>query len=619
LIATINASGNTTSDDGFQTIIDVVPDMRFHLLSWIYSIQHAISVSAYASSPHASPSSLTAYTQIMMIGLLYFNDSAMRPNMTPAAAKIFNSSTLSMFFDTLLDLPVPAFAVNEFEALRPYFDDVATNLCFVPNLGASTFLHDFGRHFPATTFITLHNLMANLPANTTPASLSYQFFTSTIASVTFDNGTSHVNVTPTMMFGRYAHDMTPTQLINNWINTRVDRIVTALAIRPAFTAPTIGPLPVSQISFADNAAYSPYEYLIGLRPENLSSMLQLVRSLGSFTKEVFPTSQPLRNYTQVGSAEAARHLIFDYPIPTWNTASDPPAETLFAPNKTFHDHLSFGRHIRFAYTPEDPTTAPNGSNPFYHSNAYPKPDDIKNPATQLHNVQLNEASSPPAHASDPVSYVQFGDSSQYQSRSFTEPPCLIFDHTCNDTAHLASVITAGKIIEEFDLTGSTIPFPRPDVPLHTVNGTLIAGAIPMDRVRNSITDRSPRPFVAPSAYHVYSQPQGFHRGPLGPLTVGIARHGTVAFADDDTDAFIRALPGVVPHRHARYPAYSLNYFGLTLGTDTSDLPTVNLWSSYRYQDLKPGSQTWYMIPSLRPLFGLRVRHHGSIHPSLRIP
>lgn len=618
LITTINASGNVTSDDGPQTIIDVVPDMRFHLLSWIYSIQHAIPASAYAASPHASPASLLAYTMIMMIGQLYFCDAYLRPSMTLAASKIYNDSVLSMFFNLLLDMPVPTFAINEFEALRPYFDDMATNLCFIPSLGGSTFLHDFGRHFPAATFISLHNLMANLPANTSPAALSHSFYTTPVASVTFDNGATHVTVTPSMMFGLYMSGMTNDRLTSNWLNQRINRIVTALAIRPAFTAPTIGPLPVDQVSFANDQDYSPYEFLTGLSTHNVNPMIQLVRSVGSFVSSVFPSSRPLRDFTQLGSIETARHLVFDYPVPTWTTAADTPSADLFTAPIAYNDHNTYAAHIRFAVALGNPTTTPVSGNAYYNSRFYPAPDDFAE-LPNVYNVQLNEEDDPSSNARDPIKYVTNVSSTRPNARSLADPNCLIFDPSSSGTAHLAAVIIAGKIIEEYDLSGATTPFPRPDVPLHTINGTLISGAVPIRNVRPAIVNRTFWTFIDPGTPSLASLPQGFHRGTLGPLRIPVSRKGIVCFANSSGATDERTFPGAEFDTDSRYPDLSVNFFGYHLGRRNVSIPSIHLWSSYRFQDMKPGSHAWYMLPSLLPIYGLRVRHHGSIHPSLRIP
>jgi len=189
----------------------------------------------------------------MMIALLYFADSVQRPAMSQASARIFNNNQFAAFFDLLLDLPVPIFATHEFDSLRAFLDPLALNLMFTPSLALSEFLLDFGRHFPAAIFYQLHNLQASLPANASPSLVLRRFYRLTVAQVTFDNGATQVNVNPAMFFGLFHPDAAnPNRIYRNWLNIFVNRIVTSQAIRPVFTAPTIGPLPVSPVAFANN-------------------------------------------------------------------------------------------------------------------------------------------------------------------------------------------------------------------------------------------------------------------------------------------------------------------------------------------------------------------------------
>lgn len=622
IVTTINASGNVSSDDGAPTTIDVTPDMRYHLISWIFSIQHGITSSDYSASPFASPASLLGYTIVMMVSLLYFGDSIQRHTMSAPARQIFDSNFLAQFFDMLLDLPVPAFATHEFESLRVFLDPLALNLMFVPDLALSEFLIDFGRHFPAAIFFRLHNLQASLPANVSPNMLLRRFYQLNVAQVTFDNGATNVNVTPSMFFGLHHPDPANANVLyRNWLNIMVNRIVTSQAIRPVFTAPTIGPLPIHPVAFANNAAYNPYLFLTGLNLENAPAMLSAVRSIGSFITKIFPTSKPLRAYTQLGSESITRHLIFDYPVPTWTSNGTQVPDAAF-PNDNelvYSTHSAFARLINFATSPADPVTAPDGANNFFNARRFVPRDPPTAHNAVSHNI---EEDVPPANTEDPISWVLNRTDDAPYRRDLSQPACLIFDPFTGTSTHLAPVLTSGIIIEEGSLSSVSLPVQRPSSLLFSTNAQHINGAIPFSRINDAV--------VSPHDYHFRSVaspqwpnlPQGFTFGPFGSLRIPILRRGIVQtdVTTGQTRATYRHFPGVELARHSRFIGAALNFFGITLGTQGNNgFPSIKLWSSYRYESQVPGNNTRYMIPSLRPIFGSRSRTHGSQHPATRIP
>nr|BBU59849.1 capsid protein [Rosellinia necatrix partitivirus 20] len=609
----INTTLNLTSDDGAQTIIDVIPDMRFMLISWIYSIQHEMPANIYASMPHASPASLLAFTMLQMVALLYFNDSVLRPSMSAAAMTVFNNNVFSSFFAELLTLPVPAFAAPEFAALQAYFDDLASNICFIPSLATTTFLHDYGRHFPASIFLALHNIMAQLPANTTPASLSTTFYNFVVTNVTFNNGTAQVNVTPGMYFG-LTRTNNATTAYTNWLAARVDRIVTALAIRPAFTAPTIGPIPVQVTTFTSNDDYNPYLYLSGLNNDNVLSLLQFARSLGQFVNTNVANSRPLSLYTREGSLEATRHLSFRIAGPTWSSNSGTLTEAAFSANTQRTTHRTYLTDINFAGAPRSPATAPDGTNNFFNVEslrmADPRPD---------HRIAA-ELRSGNATAADPITYQRNITSTDSAGLDLCNPPCIVFDPTVATTTHLFAVITSGKIIETGNVTSASVLVAQPDLPLHVTNASVLAGMIPFTKVKNSITDGTPFVFQTLPLYGHDSLPQGFTAGHPGRLRIPLARTGIVHAVRSLANNITRFFPGAQQLVGTNYVSHALNYFGYRTNQvpDATAIPDEMFcfWSSYRWTS---PTGTRFMIPTLRPIFGLRARNHISQHPSARIP
>jgi hypothetical protein len=622
IIDAINASGNVTLDDGAQVIIEGQPDMRFPVSSFIYSIQASITATAYQANPHASPASLLAYTIIMYTGLLFFNEYTQRPSFTTVAATIQNDIIYSSFFNALLDLPVPPFADMEFNSARTFFHPLATNLVICPNLCAASFLHDFGRLIPAATFIRLHNLMSNLPANTTPAALAHAFYTSTVALVEFTAGTN-VNITPAMLFGASHGNYT----YNNWFRNRIDRIVTALAIRPVFTGPTIGPLPVSPLPNANNNNFNAYLWLTGLDHDNYDTLLQFVRSLGSFTKSIFPSAKPLRDYAQTGTSSSAGHLIFIAPVPTWSTSATtftaPSGSTAGTPDflstaTNVRSHTSFARDTTFLVAPRDPTTQPTAANEYWTAHRLRAPD----PAVNFgYAPEVTESAAPAAGTLDPLHWLVSGNpanANEHTPHQMTTPNCLIFLPSDITPGSLASPITSGFVIENYDISATILPNARPDMTLHATNATLVLGSIEISNIYTALNTNVRLHVQHVPAFDHTTVPQGYLRGPHDWIRFALARNGIIRTISATAGHLANHFLGMLPVNNVRRPHQAINAFLRPLGSHHGiDVHHAHLWSSYRFRERQGNTIVISMIPSLRPIFGAQARHAQSQHPTLR--
>lgn len=612
IIAQINASGNVSSDDGALTIIHVVPDHRFMLISWIYSIQHAIPASAYAASPHASPASLLGYCLMMFSGLMLFNDLCLAPSPSAAAQTIFNDSVYNMFFNVLLDMPVPQFAENEFLGNQYFNDALAQNLVFCPDYSGMRFLYDFGRFFPSAMFFRLHNMMARLPANTAPANLLRSFYRDICSQVNFGTAAApnNIDVTPNMFLGSVLNGVR----YGNWLNRRVEQLVNGLAIRPVFTAPTVAALPLHMTARATNDNFNGYLFMSGLSHDNIDSLLQIARSIGNFVKETFPGSLPLRNYTQAGSCESVRHLIFKAAIPTWSTegtrvTDDAAGLALFDPAANLASHNEYATQINYLIA-RPPVPAPDGANASRINEVLRAPAA---PDANTFGFQVIEVAAPPANTADPVNWLV-----NSAARSFATPRCIIFDPLESNPSGLARVIISGHIIEGNDTSAVLIPLADPEISLHVTNATFILGSFPASSLVNALTVNSPTYVEDPILYDWTTIPQMIIRGFTTALRIPWLRQGRIELIDPAQPATFNVFPGADYARHARRAHDAINVYGYQLG-NTNRVPneTLTYWSSYRYYDQV--RRVWTVIPSLRPIYGTRARHFGSNHPALRIP
>jgi hypothetical protein len=537
------------------------------------------------------------------------------------AQRIMNDSLASHVFDLCLDLLVPSFALYEFESLRPHFDPLADNFCYFSSLAGTTFFNDFGYHFPATIWIHLHNLMATLSARCSYDELAPRFLTTTVTEAVAATG--NVALTPAHYFAATITATTnPTsRRAPNWFNRIIDDFLAPNTIRVINAQATISRLPVDNPATADIVNYNAYTYLTGYTQDNAQEMLRLLRALNDFTKHTYPQSKPLRNYITTGTDEIARHLSFDSVLPTWHTQTAPSLADIYTPNGPNNlfgpsppagssmTSTQFASAIQYLVPRPQPSTDPATTPPSIVTVSGVLPDPNPTNGVLLELTEENPPTLP-----DVNTYVR-----QFNSIRHTLPPCLIFDPVSSATSHLASVLTAGKIIVTNDVSGIAITIPSVLTPLNTVNAHFIQGAIPRSHTRNNLTGT---PFIVRRRnWETQHRPaQAYFRSLLDRIVIPTFRIGTilpVASTHRPTQV-TQLFPGTVATRHVNNALDGINVFSNPLGAPWSNFPenTVPVWSSYRYYDRE--SKQWYILPTLRHIYGVRSRYFGSLHPALRI-
>jgi hypothetical protein len=606
---------NTVTDSGSSVTLDVIADNRDPHVSWIYSISHSIENSAYARSPVASPASLMAYTSLMYTALMFYIDGYLRPVPSQHASAILNNQDMLLVFQALLDLAVPSFAAPSFEAMMPHFDELAENLMYFGSYASASLAHDYGRIIPLTMYTTLHNLLAVLPTNTSYPILAFSYYTSVIAELTVN--ATNVNITPAHLSAALFSDGTDTRRYHNWFERSLDSLITANAIRVVNATAT-----VSRLFFHRPAQYTtaqgefnPYLFAIGYNFDNREAILQLAASLNEFTHSILPSSRPLRAFTQFGTQEIVRHLSFDSVLPTWHTLAVPDntqsptdaQKNLFNGVTAPRTPTQFATAISFLVArpaPAATTTPPSvpvirGEQP-----AAPNDQDV------MIQLVTRTAADPPA-LSDLVRL--------FNAERHTNARALIFDPATSARSHLAAVMISGKKIETNDISLVGMPTPHAAQPLGPQNSQHVLGAIPIVKTVNS-GSQSPTVVRRRNWTLTPRTVQLFAQGAAQFLSIPNFRPGLVTPVTAVTPPGTHVqpfLPGVTLFNQITNARDGINVFTATLGA----VPAVpdeyyRIWSSYRYYDRE--SRIWYVLPTLRHIYGSRARLSGTQHLSLRL-
>jgi hypothetical protein len=543
---------------------------------------------------------------------MLMQDAFLRPTPSIAAQAILNDHLLRHIFELTLDLSVPVFAYADFEALMPHFDDLADNLSYFSSFAGSSLLHDFGRLIPCTNFIRLHNLLAELPTNTSYRQLAENFYATVTCIVTIQG--NNVNITPGHYFGTTLTNAVPNhRRYRNWLNMQIDQLITANAIRVVNAMATVTRLPLDTPALVNAANYNPYTYLIGYDGNNAQSLLNMLRSMNDFVKMLYPSARPLRSFTQIGTNEIVRHLTLESVLPTWHTLGTPDhativANNLFAPGTSPRTPAQFATEI--AYLVATNIAVPAAPVPFDAAIGHAATPPV---ATDFRLEIVTATAAPPGHNTD---LIRLFDATKH-----VQPQFMIFDPSSSSRAHLAAVITSGKLIETHDLSMIGIPLPSPARPLGLQNSQYVLGAIMMRYIRDSTTNTR---FIARRRHfhQVQRLAQLFVRSLANAVIVPIFQAGPVTPVTAHAGQGVLGLPSVLPgttlSSHLDHALNGINVFSSPIGSTDSTVPDQfhPLWSSYRFYDQE--SQSWYMLPTLRHIYGTRARYSGTLHPSLRI-
>jgi hypothetical protein len=212
--------------------------------------------------------------------------------------------------------------------------------------------------------------------------------------------------------------------------------------------------------------------------------------------------------------------------------------------------------------------------------------------------------------------------SRSDKRSGPTPHAIIFDPSSNTTAHLAAVITSGKIIETADIDSVLTCIEDPGSSLFAQNGILFGGCIPQSQIQEAWTDLQTVLRLRLGVDN-NDHPTGFVTGFSHLAQLPLYRQGIIQGTQDaDTPTVEQLFPNFHIQHHNRFAQFGSNIHFSSYGGNVKYLPSgrIRVWSSFRVERIQSNGQRWFChVPSLRPTFGYYARLFSTLHPSQRIP
>lgn len=640
LLTLFQANSAARSDSSNEWTIDVFPNTTEILIYvMLMSLQHA-RLTEHREHAKSSVATICLYHMTIVYGFFLLNDLHVRP--TPSAhARAWSQTAWKHEFATfLLSLPVPEFLVPVLAQLHACETERTKNVFFVPS--AAGFNHDlfFGRFFPLNLFAEIHDCTATLPGNSPRMTVFNDLFSRVLYTIT---NPAFSCLIPDL-FGITIDQTTNTTA--NYVNTKLYQVFSAVfnpvLFRDFQRRSTLAALSFRPPIFATNNMNA-YDVLFAASSSNLRELKVTLQAVSSILNGHIITKVSLGQFIASASGTSVlKHGYSTYALPTWSHNENATKSTLFSritllQNQSESDRatdISFLQRPAAQFTnvtavtdviyaandaPDTPVNLPQGHRltRFWPWSLRVRRSDNTIPVFPAHNT---------------------GDLILFDDSIHTAPRVLVLDTDATQTvsAHLATL--SGKIIESFELDGSTIELPDVRKSLGMQNCLFADSAIPYSQV---LPAAEFHPRAAASLYSPLSRAAANSK-PRLPAASLLHDRTKIMLPRVREQIHDPALPDTIPGMTRVDNVIFLRYIQSFLGFRTLDGSSNNpaldripgspdrrlyLWSPYSYtpyesddEPLPDLSQTRnYFITNLRTIFGTDFNLIEVKHPFEALP
>nr|QLC36794.1 capsid protein [Sarcosphaera coronaria partitivirus] len=633
-LALFESNSAAKSDSANEWIIDLFPSQ---IIIFTYLLTLASQYSALIDhKDHAKSSTPIVAMYLMTLYHAFFllNDLHVRPTPSAHARSWSETSWKYEFAQFLLTLPVPTSMETIFAQLYATQTDRTNNIFLIPS--ATGFQHDihYGRFIPLSFFTHIHDCIATMPGNSTRLAIMNDLlprvlyklrptagtaFDSVLADILGVTATGNANATGHYCASKFYQKFTSVfnPVLFRDFHRRSSLATIDLAV-PSFR--TLYP----------NA----YDVLFSATSMNLPELKTVLQSMSSLLSGSVPMSKNLcQIISSASGTNAFAHGYSTFALPTWSSNMNLPAGNAFPPLTTLTAQTPTERSSSISFL-QPPAARPAAATDITDVDLAGTTPSVS--ARYWPFSLLNQIDSPTPYPHT-TQFVTFTDDTE---KDHTYPKVLILDISGSKTvsAHLATL--TGKIIESFELDGTTIEIPRADKSLGLQNALFADSAIPYKYVLRSL--------------RFYPRDAGTILLPLQrSRPVSTARLPASSLLHDRTTVFLprlnkriidapvpRSIPGLSPladYDWIRYVQSFLGFRTVTRQSNTDALDSVNsmengrlyLFSPYSYtpyedQDsdsLAPdmSASRHYFLSNLRTIFGTDYNLVEVNHPLEAMP
>jgi hypothetical protein len=638
ILELFRANSAARSDSSNDWIIDVFPNMTpIMMYTMLMSIRHA-NATQHREHSKSSVATICMHHMTIIYGFFLLNDLHVRPTPSAHARTWAEISWKHDFATFLLDLPIPEFLTTILSQFHAFETDRTKNVFFIPS--AAGYDHDqfFGRVYPLNMFAAIHDCTANLPGNSSKTDVLRDLYSKVLYTITAPAFTC---VIPDLI-GVTINQVTPTTA--NHMNSKLfqvfNSVINPVLFRDFQRRSSLAAISFKSPTFA-NQHVNAYDMLFSATSANLRELKVVLQAVSAVLADSVPCKATLGQFIANNSSSAIiKHGYSTFPLPTWSYSTNATKSAVFAAVTTYTLVSEEERAEDFCFLQRPTAAIPHDT----------EVNDIRfvaNANSTLtvalpanHSIvrawpmclRLNTAGQNgfPRHDNDDL--VGFSDCIH------TAPSVLVLDTdgTLTIAAHLP--LLAGKIIESFELDGSTVEMPNAAKSLGMQNCMFADSAVPYRYVR-------PGSFYHPRGAGTILPPLNRAAPNSRPrLPASNFLHDRLKIMLPNFNVAIReavpadTLPGmtrVTPVNVLRYVQSFLGFRTVDGSSNTAALDAVPampegelmLWSPFTYTPYESddyptpdlSASRHYYLSNLRTIFGTDYNLVQAKHPYEALP
>ena len=626
-------------DTSNEWIIDVFPNMTPILIYvMITALKHS-NVVQYRDHSKSTVATICMYYMSIVYGFFLLNDLYVRPTPSAHARNWSECSWKQEFVDFLLSVPVPEFLIPVLSQFHSFQTERTKNVFFVPS-GAG-FDHDqfFGRVYPISMFAAIHDCIATLPGGSTRIQVYQDLFSRVLYSITAPAFTC---VIPDLIGVTIDQaDNTTGHYMNSKLYQVFTGVFNPVIFRDAQRRSSLAAISFRHPTFATNNV-NVYDLLFSATSSNLRELKVVMQAISSIIKGVIPCKMSLSQFISEPTLPSiTMHGYSAYALPTWsyNTNATKPALFGNLAHLTLVSEEDRATDICFLQRPAAAIAPTHEVNDVFYATSTDPGTSITLPANHVIARRYPYALRTRASATNTFPRHNNNDLESFSDEKFTAPYVLVLDTDGTLTISAPLALLTGKIIESFELDGSTVEMPNAAKSLGLQNCMFADSAVSYRYAKPGTNwhPQAPGTCLPPLARaHPSSKP----RLPASSLLHNRTKVFLPVinrYLQEDT-ANVTILPGMTRIG----PVNTLRYTQSMIGFNTIDgssneaaldaVPGMNdqgllIWSPYTYTPYEDddlpipdlSASRHYYLMNLRTFFGTDYNLIGCKHPYESLP
>jgi hypothetical protein len=614
--------------------IDLFPNQVTPFMFILSLASSAAALCDFKSTAKVTVATIALYYMTLFNAFFLINDTDVRPSPSAHAASWKQNKAKNDFVEFLKTLPVPESMMPLFSQLFAAVTEHTPNVFVVPS--AAGFEHDqfFGRFFPLNLFSHIHDCIATMPGNSSRIAI----FNDLLPRVLYTIKVSQT-VTKTLVFADFFgfNVTTATPTSGNAPTSKLMQMFSSVfnpvLFRDFHRRSSLASIDLQPVHFKKSFPNA-YDIIFAATTPNLKELKVVLQSVLTVLNGTVPMKHSLAEVIANGTGIAAfQHGFSSYALPTWsfndNVTNKVDAFSKITSLKS-QSLLAFGTSISYLQRPDPAPTADTDAKDVTVSPSTATVTARKWPLTL--RAKDDAAIAWPA-------WTDFESFTEDNEDDHEVPKVLVLDVLGTKTVAAFLATLSGKIVESFELDGTTIEIPNAFKPLGMQNSQFADSAIPFKYCLSGTAFYPQAPGSLPLPLK-RALPRASNRLPASSLL----HNRTAVYLPEIAPKIIEStvpstIPGMTKTKVTAWLRYCQSFLGFrTVINDNSDdldsVPEMEanrlyLWSPYTYtpyEDSEPDAlipdlsqSRSYFLSNLRTVFGTDMNLIQVTHPFEAMP